>query len=481
MKEGTDMTSVSQISQALQTTLTQTCERLGRETGFVQRSSKLRATDFVQTVIFAWLQEPDITLDGLTQVLGRRQVKITASGFSQRFGPASATLMQRMLEQLSAQALSSMAVDIPLLSRFSGVVVEDSSTISLPAALQEVWPGCGNSGHEGKAALKLFARWDVLGGALEGPSLSSGRHSDKRSPFEVERLAPGSLYLADLGFYSAERFVRIKGKKRGKSQRYFLSRYMPRTALLDRRGKRINLLQIAPPVEGMRLQRVVVLAQENLVVRLLMERVPEQVANERRQRIGEAAADHGHEPDPETLELAGWTILLSNVPSHLLSAEELLVLMRLRWQIELLFKLWKEQGWIDEWRSMKPWRILTEIYAKLCAMVIQHWLITAGTWHDPHRSLHKAAQVVRREAGSIMMALVQDRLEPALQAMMPCFASGCRTNQRASFPNTAQFLLGLPLTWPKKRRTPKKRPPDGHRWPAGKGWVSAKERNKLLA
>ena len=475
------MKSVSQISQALQRTLTQTPERLGRETGFVQRTSKLTATDFVQTVIFAWLQDPDITLDGLTQVLGRRQVKITASGLSQRFTAEAATLMQGVLEELSLQALQSIPVEIELLSRFSAVVVEDSSSISLPVALREVWAGCGNNGQEGKAALKLFARWDVLGGQLEGPSLRNGRQSDKSSPFDLDRLPAGSLYLADLGFYSAGRLLRIKGEKRGKSQRYFVSRYMPRTALLDRHGKRIDLLQIAPRVEGMRLQRVVVLAQEGLVVRLLMERVPEQVAKERRQRIREAAADHGHEPDAQTLELAGWTILLTNVPNSLLSAEELLVMMRLRWQIELLFKLWKEEGWIDEWRSMKPWRILTEIYAKLCAMVIQHWLLVAGTWHDPHRSLLKAAQVVRREAGSIMMALVQDRLEPALQAMMHCFESGCRTNRRASCPNTAQFLLGLPLTWPKKRRKPKKRPPDGHRWPAGKGWSSAKERNKLLA
>jgi hypothetical protein len=481
MKEGTDMTSVSQISQALQRTLTQTPERLGRETGFVQRQSKLTATDFVQTVIFAWLQEPDITLDGLTQVLGRRQVSITASGLSQRFGPEAASLMQRMLEELSAQALSSLAVEIPLLRRFSAVIVEDSSSITLPLVLHEQWPGCGNHGAEGKASLKLFARWDVLRGRLEGPALCSGRHSDKRSPFEIERLPAGSLYLADLGFYSAHQLTRIKGGMRGKSQRYFVSRYMPRTALRDRHGKRLDLLEVAPRVEGMRLQRVVVLGSERLVVRVVMERVPEQVANERRQRIREAAADHGREPDAETLALAGWTILLTNAPSRLLSAEELLVLMRLRWQIELLFKLWKEEGRIDEWRSMKPWRILCEIYAKLAAMVIQQWLITAGTWHDPHRSLHKAAQVVRREAGSLMIALGQDRLESALEAMMPCFASGCHTNRRASFPNTAQFLLGLPLTWPKKRHKPKKRRPGGHRWPAGKGWAYAKDRRKILA
>ena len=57
-----------------------------------------------------------------------------------------------------------------------------------------------------------------------------------------------------------------------------------------------------------------------------------------------------------------------------------LVILRLRWQIERVFWLWKEHGFIDQWRSKKPWRILSEVYAKLAAMVIQQWLIQLGCW-----------------------------------------------------------------------------------------------------
>lgn len=467
------MSSVSQISEVLTEMLCRLPERLGRETGFVQRKSKLTATDFVQTLIFGWLQQPEITLDGLVQVLGRRQVKISASGLSQRFGPAAADLLARLLEALSAQALSSLPVEIDLLKRFSAVVVEDSSTIVLPACFQQDWPGCGGSGST--AALKLFARWDVLSGHLEGPCLTGGQHSDKRSPFALERLPAGSLYLADLGFYSAERFKGIKGGKRGKSQRYFISRYMPGTRLLDRWGNRLDLVAMGPQEEGMRLQGVVILAQEGLVLRLLMERVPPEIAKQRQERIRESAQAHGRDPEAQTLELANWTIVLTNAPSHLLSAEEILVLMRLRWQIEILFKLWKDEGQIDCWRSMNPWRILCEVYAKLCAMVIQHWLIVLGTWQDPHRSLFKAAQVVRREAGHVMMGLVEDRLPQALSTMMQCFQSGCQTTRRVTAPNLAQFLLGLPLTWPPLRRPLRRQRATTQRWPAGRGWMETKD------
>jgi hypothetical protein len=131
------MDSVSQICEAIVDILTVLTERLGRETRFVQRASALGAVDFVQTVIFAWLQEPDITLNGLAQVLGRREVCVTPSAFSQRFGPNAAALLASILKALCAQVLRLVAVETPLLTRFSAVVLEDSSTIALPASLQE--------------------------------------------------------------------------------------------------------------------------------------------------------------------------------------------------------------------------------------------------------------------------------------------------------------------------------------------------------
>jgi hypothetical protein len=51
------------------------------------------------------------------------------------------------------------------------------------------------------------------------------------------------------------------------------------------------------------------------------------------------------------------------------------VLLRERWQMEMLSKLWKQYGRIDEWRTANPWRVLCELYAKLIGLLLQHWLI----------------------------------------------------------------------------------------------------------
>ena len=454
------MNTITQVAATLQRILGEEVEQLAREVGFVKRQVVLSGADWVQSLILGWLQEPDITLDGLTQVLERREVSISAPGLSQRFTPEAATLLQRVLERLCAEQMQVEPVEIALLKQFSAVMLEDSSSITLPPQLAEVWQGCGGSVGASQAALKLFVRWDVLRGELQGPGLEQGRRNDKRGPLAVEDLPEGCLYVADLGFFGVQRLGMIAqgaAHQRG-VKRYFVSRYQAKVVLQTRAGHRLQLPGILPQQEGQVVEVGALLGQAGrLPVRVIMLRVPTEVADERRARIREVAQAHGHTADEEVLWLADWTIVLTNVPRRRLSTEQVLVILRLRWQIERLWKLWKEHGHIDQWRSKKPWRILTEVYAKLCAMVIQQWLIELGCWHDPHRSLFKAAQVVRREANRLMVALYQGGLQEELMDILRCMRSGCRLNTRKQAPTTSQFLLGTPLVWPKLRQPTRRR------------------------
>jgi Transposase DDE domain len=448
----TPMSSVSHIVQTLEEVLNERANSLAKETGFIQRVRTFTGADFAQTMIFGWLQEPDVTLDGLTQILRRRKVEISAPGLSQRFTLQSAQFMERILQEVTQRQLHAQAVDIGLLRHFSAVYVEDSSSIVLPEQLAQVWRGCGGSQGTSPSALKLFARWDVLNGQLDGPVLTDGRHSDRRSPLPVEDLPDGCLYIADLGFWGVARFSQIARRGQGRQKRrYFLSRLQPGVTLRRRNGAPIMLAGILPQQVGERLEFGAVLGKERLPVRVCIERVPREVGDQRRQEIRENAQDHGRVPSEEVLYLADWTIIISNVPTRLATFDQVLILLRLRWQIERLFRLWKEHGQIDESRSHNPWRILTEIYSKLSAMVIQQWLLHEGCWQDPHRSLFKAAQIVRREATLLMRALSKGDLEEVLTDIIGYMQSGCQLNTRKLRPNTSQFLMGEPHRWPVKK------------------------------
>src|SRR5207253_5583063 len=142
-------------------------------------------------------------------------------------------------------------------------------------------------------------------------------------------------------------------------------------------------------------------ATARLPCRLIAVKVPTIVAAQRKRRLRREAKRRGHNLSAERLRGAEWNIFATNVPGEKLSIQEVLVLARSRWQIELLFKLWKSQGCIDEWRTRNPLRIMCEVYAKLLAMLIQHWLLLVSCWADMWqggRSMVKAAGTVRQYA-----------------------------------------------------------------------------------
>ena len=119
------------------------------------------------------------------------------------------------------------------------------------------------------------------------------------------------------------------------------------------------------------------------------------------------------------------------------------MLLHLRWQIELLFKLWKSQGHLDESRSEKPWRQLCEIYAKLLGLILQHWILLTRGWRDPARSLVKAGQVIRSHALELASAFTQGAaaLRQALEIIARGLTVGCRVNKRKNKLSAFQLWL----------------------------------------
>ena len=82
------------------------------------------------------------------------------------------------------------------------------------------------------------------------------------------------------------------------------------------------------------------------------------------------------------------------------------------------------------------------MYAKLLAMVVQHWLLLTGCWAYPDRSLVKAAQTVRHHAMHLASVLAcPAALCAAIGIIHRCLAAGCRLNRRKKKPNTYQLLL----------------------------------------
>ncbi len=432
------MTTVPQLADAVQTLLTTTAETTARATGFVQRRSKLSGAAFVQALVFAWLANPQATVEARAQAAAVAGVAISPQGLEQRCTEQAAVFLEQMLTHAVRTVITAEPVVVPLLQRFSAVVLLDSSTVVLPDALGPWWPGCGGATAEHtQAALKLQVRFDLCAGTVEGPLLTDGRTHENTSPLQHAPLPPGALRVADLGFFNLDVFATMQAQGV-----YWLSRLLLSTAVYTLDGARCDVLRWLATQQASTVERPVCLgAAHHLPARLLAARVPDEVAAQRRRRLHADARRHGRTPSAAQLAAADWTLLVTTVPADRLTLPEALVLYRARWQVELLFKLWKSHGEIDASRSTKPWRVLCEVFAKLLAMVIQHWVLLTGCWSFPHRSLVKAAQTVRQHALHLASRLADPAaLADAIRVIHRALAAGCRLNRRKTKPNTSQLL-----------------------------------------
>ncbi len=428
------MTTVADVTQALQALLTTTADLLARRTGFVQRTSKLTGAAFAQALVFGWLDNPQASVEALAQAAAAVGVTISAQGLDQRFTEGAAVFLENLLARAVQTVIAADPVAIPLLERFTAVVLLDSSTVTLPAALALWWPGCS----AGTAALKLPVRYDLCRGQLSGLVVQEGHLSDRGTVLQTAPLPAGALRISDLGFFTLGVFAAMTAQGV-----YWLSRLVSGTAVDTLDGTRWDVLDLLTAQDASTVELDVTLGvTQRLPARLRAVRVPEEVANQRRRRLRAEATRRGRTPSAAQRAWCAWTIVVTSVPPTLLSLREALVLLRARWQIELLFKLWKSHGHIDESRSANPWRVLTEVFAKLLAMVVQHWLLLVSCWSFPERSLLKAAQTLRQYALSIASALADPLLlDHILSVVQRCVAAGCRLNRRKKAPNTYQLLL----------------------------------------
>jgi hypothetical protein len=432
---------ITDLVVPLQTLFTVAAEQAARQAQLIRRHRKLTPAAFAQGLVFAWLQNPRASTDELVTSLARAGVSLQTQSLDARFTPQAAEFFRLLLNHASTQLLNTTPRALGLLARFPGVYLLDATSVALPAALADLWPGCGGRGSAaaGTAALKIVVRYEVGRGVLESLAFQPGRQGDATSPLQTAPLPPGSLRLADLGYFD---FAVLAAYHQ--QQVRYVSRVQSHTIVYDSKGRKWKLAAYLAKQRADRVDRELWLGNgKKLQARLLAVRAPQAVCQRRQERARQVASEHGNQVSADTLALCGWTVFVTNLPRGLLSLVEVWVLYRVRWQIELLFKLWKSDGGIAASSSGKPQRVLCEVYAKLLGMVLQHWLLLAsGGAGLGSQSQRKAARAVRSQISHVAAVVAEAALlAVALTVVARMVRAAGRVNRRTRRPATFQTLL----------------------------------------
>ena len=433
------MRIVAQVAAAMQAVFGTSIDDLARTTRCVQRQRKFSGASLARTLVLAVLLRPAAKNRDFQTMAAKLGVHVTEEAIDRRFTDELVLFLEEILQQAVSQALAAKAVVTPLLQKFSDVRIGDSTSLMLPDEFADRFPGCGGTENACQAAMKIQVLWSLLTGRLLGWQITPGRASDAKS--EIAEVLPpaGSLSVFDLGYFSLDRFRRVS-----EADAYWVSRLQHGTRVFDAAGKSLELPSfLRQKGENGLVDMAVLLGEkERLACRLIAVRVPEEVASQRRQKIREKARDHGREPSQEYLELQEWTIFVTNCDAELLTWKEVVVLYRARWQIELLFKLWKSHNHVAALEAgASPQRQMAVLYAKLIGVIVQHWILLSAAWDDIQRSLRKAAAILR-DWIVLLIGVLDDgeRLSDFLRRFGAAVTKAARVTRRRKHPSLFQLL-----------------------------------------
>ena len=440
---------VADLHTVLQDLFGDTADDYARQTDFCRRQRRLTGSVFAQTVVFQLLHKPDATLEDYADFASDYlDLDVTPKAFDERFTSAAADFLRALFFAAFDRSLDHVRPALlPVVRRFNGVYLRDGTVITLPARLATDFPGRPGPDGQPTAAVKLVLEVNVTTGVFTDVSVLPARDNDKRAEVSHKPLPAGALLLEDLGFFAGDRLQAYDAQGV-----YVLTRVPVGTAFFTVAGERLDLDQWLRHAKGSHLERPVrILHHQKIPVRLLAVRVPEAVARERREQVRREAQKRGRPVSQRKLERCDWQLLVTNAPAALLSVYEAGPIRRVRWQIELVFKVFKSEGGVERTWGRTRARVEAELFGKLLAMVVQQWCLLAAGYVLLRHSARRLSRRVRARAGRLVQALGRlPELTQEIQRLAEKLRR-CQIDNRPDRPSTLFSCKRLATThrWPR--------------------------------
>ena len=348
-------------------------ETIACETGFIVRSSSRLSGE-----MFLNLNVVDFECMSLTEkcvwLSEQYSVELSKQSLDERYHSYAVKFMKACFERVLSAYMRDFEDMGRLQSKFSAVKITDSTSFQLPSALSVFY--ASNGGDTSGSSIKIHQSYDLLKGQILDFQVTDGKSNDSRYWQEGSlSIEAGELHLADLGYYTLAHLQAIQTQNA-----YFITRYKTNTTLYTRTKAGdlvpLDLASVVAKVgKSMELPEVYVGKEARLPTRLLIEKLPEEVTHRRLQQLKSRHANRskkGRDYQNSDLKkcLCGYNLFLTNAPSELLNATEVAQYYRLRWQIELLFKIWKSLWNIDKIGKMSIFRFECYLYGKLIAILL---------------------------------------------------------------------------------------------------------------
>lgn len=340
--------------------------------GFSQRNSKLSAEIFFDLLLYTVSDNEHKSLEQQAFLLQSNfGITIQKQSLHERFNSRCESFVKAVLASVLEEKFSEMYSE-KFLPAFTRILIKDSTKFMTPRSLEDEYKSCGGSdNNRSKSSISIQYEYDLKSGRITDLNITSGNRNDRSDSQEcADRIAKGDLILRDLGYFSTPVL-----KKHAEQKVFFLSRLDSSTNVYDMDLNQISFKSLYNSIkkEGVEEKDITVYIgkETRLPVRLILQSVPNHVYEQRiREKTKKSKGQGRGQLKEETKFRCRFNLFITNAESSELSKEQVYPFYRLRWQIELQFKIWKSVFKIDSYREMKKYRYLVLLYVKLLLIIV---------------------------------------------------------------------------------------------------------------
>lgn len=310
-------------------------------------------------------------------------IELSKQGLDKKFNDRAIDFLKRLIEK-QLQAKINQQIESEWLKKFRRVTIKDGTRFDIPGKFKDILPGSGGSASKAGACIQF--EYDLKTGSIIQLDITPANRPDRREASEVlDDVSEGDLVIRDLGYHLYKSFLNIITKKAS-----FISRLHPKTKVYILKNgiyHRLDFKELYHKINGRKQgwkYLSVFIGDERIPVNMTVEIVPQEV-QERRIRNAEKNNKKKGRKTSETYKFfSSLSIFITNIPKEELPPRIISTLYRIRWQIELIFKIWKSIFGINHKTSMKFKRWLCLLYVRLLIMII-NWNIIMNRRNYLHK------------------------------------------------------------------------------------------------
>ena len=307
-------------------------DHLARSVGLIRRRSrKFSAEGFLLTLLHA-VCHGHASFGAMAMRLAEfESASLTRQSFHERLQKKAVLFLEKILTSLLVEREVSRVGEMSFLR----VLVQDSTQFWMNRKNSRHYRGVSNNSGE-TAGGKLDLIMDLASGQfIDCREVEACTQDRSLGPKLLDEVRKGDLVIRDLGYFDVAAFQRFE--ELGAS---WISRLHGTADVIVESGQQIETVLEASTRNVIDMEVEVTAGRHR--ARLVAIRLPEEVANRRRQQKRDKRIKNKTSPRKRTLVREGWNLYLTNLTETQCSPDKLVRSYEQRWQIEIQFRALKQ-------------------------------------------------------------------------------------------------------------------------------------------